>query len=98
MIGKGEPYGAVHWFWSDQYDENIQYAGHHSPGDRLVLRGSVPDRKFVGFYLDGDRLTAAVAMNRGKDLRAAQKLIEARASVDDASLADEDMALKSLLG
>src|SRR5690606_3451822 len=29
MIGTGQPYGAIHWFWSDQYDQNLQYAGHH---------------------------------------------------------------------
>ncbi len=40
MLGKGVPYAEVHWFWSDQYDANIQYAGHHRAWDELVVRGS----------------------------------------------------------
>ena len=53
MLGKGEPYAELHWFWSDQYDANLQYAGHHRDWDELVVRGSLDERRFVGFYLEG---------------------------------------------
>ena len=42
MIGAGQPYDAIHWFWSDQYETNLQYAGFHHEWDRLVVRGSLP--------------------------------------------------------
>ena len=62
MLGKGEPYAELHWFWSDQYDANIQYTGHHTGGDELVVRGSLDERKFVAFYLDGRASFAAAAL------------------------------------
>src|SRR5205823_1958978 len=33
MIGRGEPYAEVPWFWSDQYDLNLQMAGHPDGSD-----------------------------------------------------------------
>jgi 3-phenylpropionate/trans-cinnamate dioxygenase ferredoxin reductase component len=30
MLGKRGAYDEVHWFWSDQYDANLQYAGFHT--------------------------------------------------------------------
>jgi 3-phenylpropionate/trans-cinnamate dioxygenase ferredoxin reductase subunit len=96
MLGKGRPYDALHWFWSDQYDANLQYAGFHEDWDRLVVRGSLHDRQFVGFYLKRDRIEAVVAMNRAKELRRAMPLIRAGTMVDAARLADEDVDLRTL--
>ena len=97
MLGKGRPYNAIHWFWSDQYDANLQYAGFHHDADRMVVRGSLDERQFVAFYLKSERIEAVVALNRAKDLRRAMPLIAARETVDAASLADEDVDLRSLL-
>jgi 3-phenylpropionate/trans-cinnamate dioxygenase ferredoxin reductase component len=96
MLGKGEPYREVHWFWSDQYEFNIQYAGFHSSWDRLVLRGILEERKFVGFYLEGSRVVASVAINNGRDLRRAKELIRTGAAVDPELLADPDVDLKKM--
>jgi 3-phenylpropionate/trans-cinnamate dioxygenase ferredoxin reductase subunit len=30
MVGKDEAYEDIPWFWSDQYDTNLQYAGFHT--------------------------------------------------------------------
>jgi 3-phenylpropionate/trans-cinnamate dioxygenase ferredoxin reductase subunit len=87
----------VHWFWSDQYDVNLQYAGSHDTFDHFVVRGSLPRRDFLAFLLKAGRIDAVVAMNRGKDLRRAMPLIAARQNVDPGELADEDTDLRSLL-
>lgn len=96
MLGKGEPYDEVHWFWSDQYDYNLQYAGFATEWDSLVVRGSMEERKFVAFYLEDGRVLASVAINRGKDLRRSMVLIKARVQVDPAKLEDEDVDLRTL--
>jgi 3-phenylpropionate/trans-cinnamate dioxygenase ferredoxin reductase subunit len=97
MLGKTEPYAEVHWFWSDQYDANIQYAGHHTTWEELVVRGSPEERKLVAFYLDGGLVDAAVAVNSGRDLRRAQALIRARVRVEPAKLRDPDVDLRELV-
>jgi 3-phenylpropionate/trans-cinnamate dioxygenase ferredoxin reductase subunit len=98
MLGNGAPYDAVHWFWSDQYDCNLQYAGFHRHWDRLVVRGRLDERQFLGFYLNQGRIDAVVALNRGRDLRRAMALIKQRAAVDPDRLADEGVDLRNLSG
>jgi 3-phenylpropionate/trans-cinnamate dioxygenase ferredoxin reductase subunit len=92
QLGRGEPYTEVHWFWSDQYDANLQYAGHHETWDELVVRGSIEEQRFVGFYLESGRVRAAVALNRG-----AVGIVRAQAAVDPALLRDEDTDLRTLV-
>jgi 3-phenylpropionate/trans-cinnamate dioxygenase ferredoxin reductase subunit len=96
MLGKGEPYAEVHWFWSDQYDANVQYAGHHTKWDELIVRGSLEERAFVAFYVAGGLVDAAVAVNSGRDLRRAQALIRARVPVEAAKLRDPEVDLREL--
>ena len=96
MLGRGQPYEEIHWFWSDQYDANIQYAGFHAPWDRVVVRGDLAARKFLAFYLTDGRVESVVAINQGRDLRRAFPLIKARVAVDPARLADPAVDLRTL--
>jgi 3-phenylpropionate/trans-cinnamate dioxygenase ferredoxin reductase subunit len=96
MLGKGEPYRDVHWFWSDQYDQNLQYAGFHTEWDQLAVRGSLKGRDFVAFYLKDGIVLAVVALNRGEDVRLATPLIAGRVPVDAEQLADESRDIGSL--
>jgi 3-phenylpropionate/trans-cinnamate dioxygenase ferredoxin reductase subunit len=97
MLGTGQPYDAIPWFWSDQYDANLQYAGFHREWDRLVIRGSLEERSFVAFYLNQGRIDAVVALNRGRDVRRAMPLIRFRGFVDPERLKDEDVDLRTLV-
>jgi 3-phenylpropionate/trans-cinnamate dioxygenase ferredoxin reductase subunit len=96
MLGNGSPYDPIHWFWSDQYDVNVQYAGAHDRWDRIVVRGRLEDRQFLAFYCNEGRIDAVVAVNRGKDLRRAMPLIKSRQIVDPRQLADENIDLRNL--
>jgi 3-phenylpropionate/trans-cinnamate dioxygenase ferredoxin reductase component len=97
MLGKDEPYDDIPWFWSDQYDYNLQYAGFHTEWDELVVRGSMEERSFVAFYRKDGRVLAAVAVNRGKDLRRSMRLIKAQRPVDATKLQDPDVDLRALV-
>jgi 3-phenylpropionate/trans-cinnamate dioxygenase ferredoxin reductase subunit len=96
MLGKRQPYDAVHWFWSDQYDMNLQYAGFHRQSEQIVVRGSLAARTFVAFYLNQGRIDAVVGLNRGKDVRRIMPLIKSRKLVDPGQLEDEGIDLRSL--
>ena len=67
MLGSTAAYGYIHTFWSDQYEHKLEYAGHARQWDEFVVRGSLEDRKLVGFYLQGGVVRAAVGLNRGGD-------------------------------
>lgn len=98
MLGKDEPYDEVPWFWSDQYDFNLQYAGFHTEWDELIVRGSMEERDFVAFYRKDGRVLAAVAANRGRDLRRSMRLLKAQRPVDATKLQDLDVDLRTLMG
>jgi 3-phenylpropionate/trans-cinnamate dioxygenase ferredoxin reductase subunit len=97
MLSKGEPYDEVPWFWSDQYDFNLQYAGFHTEWDELVVRGSMEERDFVAFYRKDGRVLAAVAGNRGRDLRRSMALIKEGGMIDATKLRDPDVDLRTLV-
>jgi 3-phenylpropionate/trans-cinnamate dioxygenase ferredoxin reductase subunit len=94
MLGSEEAFDDPHWFWSDQYDVNLQYVGFAREWDDVVIRGSTDDRRFVAFYIHRGVLFAALGMNRGRDVRRAMKLIGTRP--DPALLRDEDTDLRTL--
>lgn len=97
MLGKRQSYDPVHWFWSDQYDVNLQYAGFHHTSEQLVVRGDLEARDFTAFYLNQARVDAVVALNRGKDVRRVMPLIKARLRVDPEQLGDDGVDLKGLV-
>ena len=96
MLGANEVFDDPHWFWSDQYDVNIQMAGVARSWDRVVYRGSVEDRSFTAFLLWGGVLLSAVSVDRPRDVRRAMPLIQAGVRPDPEALQDEDVDLRTL--
>jgi 3-phenylpropionate/trans-cinnamate dioxygenase ferredoxin reductase subunit len=96
MLGDTTPFAEVPWFWSDQYDLNLQMVGFPLHWDEIVFRGDVDARNFSAFYLDKGRLVACTGFNRGKDVRGARALIEAGLSPAPDVLSDESTDLRAL--
>ena len=83
--GAGERYEPVPFFWSDQYATKIQVVGRPGPDDEVVVvDGSVAERKLVALYRRGDKLSAALAFSRPRQLMAYRPLLAAGASFDEA--------------
>ena len=91
IVGRTSLSDDPHWFWSDQYDTNIQFAATPVGTTDFVFRGDAETGEFSVFYLAGDTLTAAFAMDRGEDIMAARELLGRQ--VDPTRLADEDTDL-----
>jgi 3-phenylpropionate/trans-cinnamate dioxygenase ferredoxin reductase component len=94
--GERRVFDDPHWFWSDQYDANIQMAGFAMSWDDVVIRGSVEDRSFAAFLMKDGQLLSTFTMNRNKDVRRSMPLIRAGARPDPAKLADPDVDLRQL--
>lgn len=97
LLGEDAVFDDPHWFWSDQYEHNIQYAGHAPGADSIVVRGSVPARDFIAFYLRDGVVVAALAIDQGRAMAVTKRLIARRARPDPAVLADQDTDLRGLL-
>lgn len=78
LLGVGEPWAPVPWFWSDQYDRKIQLAGWTSADDEVrVVEGSVEERRFVALYGRADRLVGVLGVNRPAKVIGWRRQIEA---------------------
>jgi len=97
MAGAPSAYTEVPWFWSDQYDLNLQYAGAGLPWDETVVRGVLGKPPFTVFYLSGGRLIAAAGVNDHHTVARARHLMEARKSVTTQQLEDPSFDLRRAL-
>ena len=99
VAGKREPYAALPWFWSDQYNLKLQIAGLSQGFDQVVVRGDINNsRKFAAFYLQAGKLLAVDAINSPLEFMLGKRLLTLGISPDPSVLADTDFDLKSLLG
>ena len=79
------PYLHVPWFWSDQYDAKIQFAGRMRGDDEMrVVWGSLAERKFVALYGRAGRIVGVLTFGRPRAVIQFKKLIAPGASWDDA--------------
>ena len=97
MAGATEPYDEVPWFWSDQYDLNLQYVGAGLSWDQIVTRGDFGWPPFTVFYLHQGRLVAAAGINDHHTVARARRVIEARAAITREQLADPGFDLRKLI-
>ena len=91
-----EPYDAIPWFWSNQYDLKLQTVGLLHGHDELVVRGDPAARSFSVLYLRDGRVVALDCVNAVKDYVQGRRLILDGAALDRARLADASIPLKEL--
>jgi 3-phenylpropionate/trans-cinnamate dioxygenase ferredoxin reductase subunit len=96
IAGGPRPYEELPWFWSDQYDVNLQYVGHAAAFDRTVWRGNRDGGRFSVFYLQEGRVEAVLAVNDGRTIRFSRELISQRVAVAPEALEDESSDLREL--
>lgn len=89
---KTQPYDAVPWFWTNQFDLKLQMAGINSDYDSYAFRGDIAANKFSIFYFKSNQLVAVDSLNRPADHLAARKLIQAGITPTKEQV--EDVAIK----
>lgn len=94
MLHQAPPVHGAPWFWTDQYDLNLQFIGN-TRSDHWLCRGAANQR--IWLSLNGDRLGGAITLNQGREVRVLRKLIDSDKALDAAQLTDTSVALKSLL-
>jgi 3-phenylpropionate/trans-cinnamate dioxygenase ferredoxin reductase component len=96
MLGEPDVYDRLPYFFSDQYDIGMEYAGFARTWDRVVFRGDPATREFIAFWLTGNRVVAGMNVNVWDVIDPIQRLIGERVAVDDRRLADPDVPLEEL--
>jgi 3-phenylpropionate/trans-cinnamate dioxygenase ferredoxin reductase component len=97
LTGAPEPYHAVPWFWSNQYDLKLQTVGLSTGYDATVVRGDAAARSFSVVYLRNGRIIALDCVNAVKDYVQGKALVAAGARIDADRIADTGTPLKAML-
>jgi 3-phenylpropionate/trans-cinnamate dioxygenase ferredoxin reductase component len=95
MLGRGEAYDRLPYFYTDQYDLSMEYTGYAPPGayDTVVVRGDLAKREFMAFWTADGRVLAGMNVNIWDVTEPIQELIRAAHPVDLNLLADPGVAL-----
>jgi 3-phenylpropionate/trans-cinnamate dioxygenase ferredoxin reductase subunit len=102
ITGQDVHYGPVPFFFSDQYDIGLEYAGYVPRGTdtEVVLRGDPASNAFMAFWVvpeaAGVRVLAGMHVNVWDTIDAVQSLVRGRTVVDRGRLADAEVDLATL--
>jgi 3-phenylpropionate/trans-cinnamate dioxygenase ferredoxin reductase subunit len=96
MLGQDAPYDNLPYFFSDQYDVGMEYAGYATDWDEVVFRGDVAAREFIAFWVAGGRVIAGMNVNVWDVIDDIQALIRSKATVARARLKDPDVPIAEL--
>jgi 3-phenylpropionate/trans-cinnamate dioxygenase ferredoxin reductase component len=97
MLGHDDVYDRLPYFFSDQYDVGMEYSGHATGADRVVLRGDPASREFIAFWLAEGRVLAGMNVNVWDVADTIRALIASREPVDERRLTDPDVPLTMLV-
>jgi 3-phenylpropionate/trans-cinnamate dioxygenase ferredoxin reductase subunit len=98
MLGRPAEYDNLPYFFSDQYDLGMEYAGYVGVEgyDQVVFRGDVAGREFIAFWLREGRVMAGMNVNVWDVIDDIKALIRSRAVVPADRLADTGVPLAEL--
>lgn len=92
-IGILEPYAEIPWFWSDQYDVNLQILGDVPVESMPIVRGNMDEKHASMFFLRDGLIRGVVAINAARDLKLARKRMNQGRKVDKEILMDATIPL-----
>jgi 3-phenylpropionate/trans-cinnamate dioxygenase ferredoxin reductase subunit len=97
MLDRGVAYRKAPYFYSDQYDLDMEYVGHPIHWDRLAFRGEPASGSFCAFWLDDGRVVAGLNARVPDVSPTIAKLVEGGVVVDVERLTDPSVPLESLV-
>jgi 3-phenylpropionate/trans-cinnamate dioxygenase ferredoxin reductase subunit len=95
MLGQDVVYDEVPYFYSDQYDVGMEFAGYVplAADTQAVFRGDVDGREFVAFWLNQGRVVAGMNVNVWDVSDDIQALIRSGRTVDLGKLTDPSVPI-----
>ncbi len=93
MLGQAARYDAVPVFWTIQYMKRLDYIGHATGWDSVVLHGDVGKPEFLAYYVKDGRVAAAVGLGRDQDTAALMELFAMRRDWTAADLGESPAAV-----
>jgi hypothetical protein len=96
MAGQPTEHAEIPWFWTDQYEVNMQFAGAPLSWDQIVWRGPPTAKRSSAFLLREGIVVGGICINNGREMRPIRQLIATSRAADPAALADPAVKLVEL--
>ena len=78
MLGHALSYDAVPVFWTIMYLKRLDYVGHATQWDDIVVHGDLNKPEFIAYYVRDGRVAAAIGWDRDTDMAALVQLMSDR--------------------
>jgi len=95
IVGQMTEYNDPPWFWTDQYETNLQVVGDMGVGD-VIVRGDPQSDRFTLLAIDEQIVRGALTVNRRPDMAALRKLVASGRSVDRANIENPAFDLRKI--
>jgi NADPH-dependent 2,4-dienoyl-CoA reductase/sulfur reductase-like enzyme/nitrite reductase/ring-hydroxylating ferredoxin subunit len=78
MAGRQARYDAVPVFWTIQYMKRLDYIGHATEWDEIIVHGDLEKPEFLAYYVKDGQVIAAAGLDRDQDTAALIELFSER--------------------
>jgi p-cumate 2,3-dioxygenase ferredoxin reductase subunit len=96
MVGGNREYGDPPWFWSDQYDLNIQVVGDMLNADHVV-RGDIGSDRFSVAAVRGSEIVGAISINAAKEMAMFRRLVARQSKINRSDIESPKYDLRQAL-
>jgi p-cumate 2,3-dioxygenase ferredoxin reductase component len=96
MAGGNREYSDPPWFWSDQYDLNIQVVGDMLNTDHIV-RGDIKSDRFSVAAMRGNEIVGAISINAAKEMAMFRRLVARQSKLDRSDIESTAYDLRQAL-
>jgi len=98
MLGLGVRYDAVPVFWTIQYMKRLDYIGHATDWDDIIVHGDLEKPEFLAYYVRNGQVIAAAGLDRDQDTAALIELFQSRPDWTAEALGSTPSGLLAQLG
>jgi apoptosis-inducing factor 3 len=98
MLGQNRRYDAVPVFWTIQYLKRLDYIGHATDWDDIVVHGDLNKPEFLAYYLKNGVVAAAAGLDRDRDTAALIELLTLRRNWTPSELGDSPATVLAAIG
>lgn len=91
MLGRSEPFHDAPFFWSNQGDKRLDYAGYASDWDEIVTCGEPAKLDFISYFIKDGKALAACAIGQNPQMIAFLHLLDEGRVPDAGQLAGADL-------
>ena len=78
MLGRQSPYESVPYFWTIHFLKRLDYVGHATDWDDIIVDGDLEKPEFIALYVRAGRVEAVIGWDRDQDIARAICLFEVR--------------------